>query len=184
MLSRGVGSYCLHYRRARAGLEVGDDFFEGSREVAGTQASNRVSTPTSDLRNDLRQNRTNLLTIRASPPAPALAPVGQRRQKCQNRRRKVEKPAVPRQNPGKWRRGGEKSADPRQKCQNRRRRGENSSIPRRNPRIRRRRTKKLILLCGKIRRVVPTFQTLAEENAGQTILSMVQLKARRPRSSN
>ena len=89
-----------HPLRSNASLAasgtIGGDFFEGLREVARTSAS--------DLGNDLRQNRTNLLTLRASPPAPALAPVGPRRQKCQNRRRKVEKPADPRQKPVKWRR--------------------------------------------------------------------------------
>ena len=55
----------LHSRRQK---QSGTIFFEGSKEVASVSAS--------DLRDDLRQNRTNLLTLRASPPAPALALVG------------------------------------------------------------------------------------------------------------
>ena len=112
---RRVGHSLRSTASLAASETIGDDFFEGLKEVAGTQARSPASVPAGDLRNDLRQNRTNLLTLCAFPHAPALAPIGPRRQKCQNRRRKVEKPAVPRQNPVKKRRKVEKPTDPRQK---------------------------------------------------------------------
>ena len=73
---RRVGPSLRSNASLAASETIGDDFFEGLREVAGTQARSPASTPVSGLWNDLRQNRTNLLTLRASPPAPALAPVG------------------------------------------------------------------------------------------------------------
>ncbi len=96
----------LHSRRQK---QLGDDFFEGLIEAV------------SGLRNELRQNRTNLLTLRASPPAPALALVAPRRQKPRYRRRKGKQSAIPRRKCRKWRQKGEIPADPRQKSGIRRR---------------------------------------------------------------
>ena len=72
---RRVGPSLRSNASLAASETIGDDFFEGLEEVAGTQASNRASTPASDLRKGLRQNRTNLLTLRAFPPAPGAASV-------------------------------------------------------------------------------------------------------------
>ncbi len=74
---------------------------------------------------------------------PGAAQVGPRRRKSRNRRRKGEKPAVPRQNPVKKRRKVEKPTDPRQK-----------------PVKWLRTLKNFVLLCGNSRREVPTFCNL------------------------
>ena len=57
---RRVGPSLRSTASLAASETIGDDFFEGLKEVAGTQARSPASTPASGLWNDLRQNRTNL----------------------------------------------------------------------------------------------------------------------------
>ena len=57
---RSVGHPLRSTASLAASETIGDDFFEGLKEVAGTQARSPASVPASDLRDDLRQNRTNL----------------------------------------------------------------------------------------------------------------------------